>query len=169
LQSPDNVDGRADEYALAMMMYRALAGHEAMPELAQGDDRNVAAMVQAQKRKRHLRELLPELPARVASAIMRGAEPPASRRFGTMRELAAELRACREEIRGGVRRRTWSRRRWMVMVMLAVGLLGGMAAVTVLSLRRSPESPPPPAKTESSRSTARKAAPEPDPWKEVRP
>lgn len=81
------VDGRADIYSFASMMYEALAGH--VPLSA---DRFPALVVKiTTERPKHIATIRPDIPKSLANAIMQGLEKKAEARFDSVRDFAAAL------------------------------------------------------------------------------
>ena len=92
--SPEQASGRqvteaADVYSLGVVLYELLDGEVPFP----GGNQVVVALRQATEAPPALRGVPPRLAAAVSRAL---AKDPA-RRFASMRELAAELRACLDE------------------------------------------------------------------------
>ena len=73
---PDEVDGRADQYALASVMHEALSGQTTTP-------RDMATLL-GSKTLPSLKELVPEIPPELADAIAKALSVSASDRFPSM-------------------------------------------------------------------------------------
>lgn len=87
-----NLDGRSDQFSLAVSLYQLLCGQlpfraESMPRLMH----KIATEAHSP-----IRLVRPELPARIEAVLDRALAKSADDRYVTCAELAAELRACAE-------------------------------------------------------------------------
>lgn len=90
----DAVDGRADVYSLAAVLYELLTGQP--PHL----ERDLAEMIARRTRRRPLppHERNPAVPHELSALVMRALEPDPAHRFATAAEFAAALRAFSEGV-----------------------------------------------------------------------
>lgn len=88
------VDGRADVYSLAAVLYELLTGQP--PHL----ERDLAEMIARRERRRPLPpdERNPAVPHELSALVMRALEPDPTHRFATAAEFAAALRAFSEGV-----------------------------------------------------------------------
>jgi hypothetical protein len=87
IRSAGEVDGRADVYALGVVAYQMLTGQ--LPFLA--DNPGTMMLAHLQQPAPDPRELVPELPARAAKAILRSLAKDPNDRFSTAGAFASEL------------------------------------------------------------------------------
>jgi serine/threonine-protein kinase len=120
-----SVDGRADQYALAIVGFEMLAGYVPF------DDETPHAIIH-----RHINEaapslsaLRPDVPQHVSAAIARALSKAPSRRFATMADFAGAL-AGESSGRGAAARRFPLAGR-IVAAALAIILLGGVALLAM--------------------------------------
>jgi len=83
----DRVDGRADVYALGVMLYQMLTGQLPFP----GDDPGAVVMAHLQHPPPDPRDLVPDLTSNAAHAIRRAMAKSPADRFATAGEFAAAL------------------------------------------------------------------------------
>lgn len=82
------VDGRADQWALALTLYEALSGHQAYP----GDNLiNVLSQIQGTYQPEPLAHLVEGLPVHVYSTIARAMNKDPAQRFSSMARLVQAL------------------------------------------------------------------------------
>jgi serine/threonine protein kinase len=119
-----SVDGRADQYALAIVGFEMLAGYVPF------DDETPHAIIH-----RHINDappslttVRPDVPQHVASAIARALSKAPSRRFATMDEFARALAGETTDSGGAARQRVLARR------ILTVVILGALAAALWLGV-----------------------------------
>jgi len=142
------VDGRADQYALAIVGFEMLAGHVPF------DDEMPHAIIH-----RHINEappslptVRPDVPAHLAAAIARALSKAPSRRFADMGEFARALAGETTGHGKAVRRRNLAR---IFTVVLVAVLLG---AVILFGAPRVPQAGQPSAKRASAADTRSAAA-----------
>ena len=82
-----HVDGRADVYALGVMLYQMLTGQLPFP----GDDPGAVVMAHLQHPPPDPRDLMPDLPREAAQAVRRAMAKSPEERFATAGEFAAAL------------------------------------------------------------------------------
>jgi predicted Ser/Thr protein kinase len=110
------VDGRTDQYALAVVGFEMLAGR--LPF----DDETAPAIIHLHLNTAapRLSSLRPDVPPRLAAAIARAMSKAQSNRFPTMEEFAAAVAGSSASAPGA--RRSAS---WVVALLLAGGIAGG--------------------------------------------
>jgi serine/threonine-protein kinase len=123
------VDGRADQYALAIVGFEMLAGHVPF------DDETPHAIIH-----RHINEappslptLRPDVPAHVAAAIARALSKAPSRRFATMEEFAQALAGGESGDAGAAWRWTIAQR--VVTALLTAAAIGALLLFAAARLR----------------------------------
>ena len=129
------VDGRADIYALGIVLWECLTGELPFP----GENFVTVAMRQVNDPLPDPRELVPNVPRRLAACVLRATQKDPDARYATAGEFADELRACaaaQPRVAGGadgrVRsprpraalRRRQGRRRLVVLVVGVLVLIG---------------------------------------------
>ncbi len=82
------IDGRADVYALGVILYELLCG--VLPYQGKGDDELMAALRRAEPRLPA--ELQPDVPEPLQAIALKAMEPRAEDRYPSAREMALELR-----------------------------------------------------------------------------
>lgn len=87
IEGAGEVDGRADIYALGVMLYQMLTGER----LFRGDNPGAVMLAHLQQAAPDPRALLPELPDSVATAILRALAKDRDGRYPTAGELARTL------------------------------------------------------------------------------
>ncbi len=94
IDSPREIDVRADVYAIGVVLYEALTGR--LPYRANG----LYDLVQqvSAGRATPIRELAPEVPAELQAIVMRAMSAAREDRHATMRELIEELKAVRARL-----------------------------------------------------------------------
>ena len=134
------VDGRADQYALAIVGFEMLAGYVPF------DDETPHAIIH-----RHINEappslsaLRPDVPPHVAAAIARALSKAPSRRFANMDEFARALAGEKTDTAKAGRNRTLARR--IFTAVLVAALLG---AVILFGAPRAPQASQPSAKRQT--------------------
>ena len=93
--SPEQASGlrvtpAADVYSLGVVLYELLAGAVPFP----GGNQVVVALKHVNEPPPSLLDSRPDVPARLASAVARALQKDPERRFASMDDFAAELRAC---------------------------------------------------------------------------
>jgi eukaryotic-like serine/threonine-protein kinase len=148
--SPEQASGKqvtasTDVYSLGVVLYELLTAEVPFP----GENFVAVAMKHLNEPVPDILERRPDVPVRLAAAMERALEKDPARRFPSMRDFAAELRAClaelgsfdadrtfvvpRQVLRESAPRRTREkRRRWPVYVVLA--LAGAAVALGVIEL-----------------------------------
>ena len=97
--SPEQASGKpvtpaTDVYSLGVVLWELLAGEVPFP----GDNVVAVAMKHVNEPVPSLLERRPDVPLRLAAAVERALEKDPRRRFASMRDFAAELRACLNEL-----------------------------------------------------------------------
>jgi serine/threonine protein kinase len=160
--SGDPVSPATDVYSLGVVLWELLAGDVPFS----GENFVAVALRHVNEAPPSLRELRPEVPARLAAALERALEKDPARRFPSMAALAAELRACLAELEGEApplpveddreltlisrprpalprpRRRARARRRPVLYVLLALVAAGAAVAAVFLLTGSSPQNSP---------------------------
>jgi streptogramin lyase len=125
----DPVDGRADVYSLACLLYECLTGEAVFPR----SSRLAVAWAHLEEEPPRPSRRRPELPEAIDAVIARGMAKDPDERYPTCGELAA-----RAEEALGLRRAGLSARRSALLAAAAVGVLAAAGAtVAVLALGRS--------------------------------
>ncbi len=129
------VDGRADIYALGIVLWECLTGELPFP----GENFVTVAMRQINDPLPDPRELVPNVPRRLAAAVLRATQKNPDARYATAGEFADELRACaaarpraagtadgrvRSPHAGVALRRRQGRRRLVVLVVAVLVVIG---------------------------------------------
>ena len=134
------VDGRADQYALAIVGFEMLAGHVPF------DDETPHAIIH-----RHINEappplpaLRPNVPAPVAAAIARALSKAPSRRFANMDDFASALVGEPAGTAKAARRRTLTRR-----ILTAAAVAALLSGVAFFAAPRAQQANPPAAKRQT--------------------
>ena len=138
----EEIDGQADQYALAATAYHMLTG------AAPFTDSNPAVVI-----SRHLSTPPPSIDrpdlAAFAPVFRRALAKDPADRFDTCRDFAAALHEALEATAGAPRHRkagSSPRRRWVLIALAVATAAGAVVAAGLLTTRReSPASPPPPA------------------------
>lgn len=130
----DRLDGRADVYALGIVLYEAATGRRPIT----GTSARSIMANQVSQPPEPLATVAPDLPAALAAIITRALAKDPADRWASAREMADALRAASAADRllspKMLRRRT--RRRWMGRTALLVGgLLAGLVVVSVVVVR----------------------------------
>ena len=130
----DVVDGRADVYALGLVLWELASGRQA---ISGGSAQQVMAN-QIRQLPPALREVAPELPAPLAAAIMRAIAKDPAERWPSAREMADALRQAGESAHllspRVVKRKR--RRRWFTGIGLAFAGVAGVVVLLVVMLVR---------------------------------
>jgi eukaryotic-like serine/threonine-protein kinase len=92
--SGEPVSPATDEYSLGVVLWELLTGEVPFT----GENFVAVALRHVNEPPPRLRELRPELPARLAAAVERALAKDPAQRFPSMSALAAELRACLAEL-----------------------------------------------------------------------
>lgn len=132
----DDVDARADVYALAVVAYEMLTGH---PPFS-GSSAQAVLTAHLAEVPRPLEQVRPETPPRLAAAIARALAKRPADRFRTVAEFGEALPSVtpvsgsEQPARAPTRHRTWSR----IAIVLAVAAAGTLL-VRELNRRRTVE------------------------------
>ena len=142
----DPLDGRADQYSLACVLYECLAG--AQPFARDSDVATVFAHLN--ERPPSVVAAAPDLPPALDAVLVRGLSKEPAERYADCRALVAATRAA---LRGAPAAR--SRRRMIAIATAAVALAGAAVAGLALAGRDDPAAPP----TQAATSAAAPAPP----------
>jgi serine/threonine protein kinase len=159
--SPEQASGKqvtpaTDVYSLGVVLYELLTAEVPFP----GENFVAVAMKHLNEPVPDILERRPDVPPRLAAAMEHALETDPTRRFRSMRDFAAELRACLAELGSFDAERTFiapspvlresaphrartKRRRWPLYVVLLAGAAAAIVA-GVLSLGGSKGNTPPP-------------------------
>ena len=125
----DVVDGRADVYALGVVLYEAATGR---PPIT-GDSAQQVMANQVARSPQPIASLAPELPTALARVITRALAKDPAERWASAGAMAQALRAAGDADRllapREVRKRT--RRRWYRRTVVLLGLLGAGLALAI--------------------------------------
>lgn len=119
------IDARSDQWSLAVVLYRALAGR--LPFV--GCDVMATLYQVLEQAPPPLSELRPELPANVAAAIMRGLTKEPSGRFPSIADFMYALKAEPVQVaakQGLVRRARWQHGLFLSGLMVSMVVAGGV-------------------------------------------
>lgn len=132
LRGAAEVDGRADQYSLACVLYELLVGTPPSPA-ARGTD----------TLQHSLRKARPELSGSVIQAVIRALAQDRDARFATVSEFAAALQPGlvirTEDLLPRFIRRTRPRVRWMLLGTGGLGILGALWFLTTTGAPTCPE------------------------------
>lgn len=142
-RTPDELDGRADAYSLAVMLWELLCGKRPFPdERLQSGYQQMISLMTARRREgvdaEAIAQLPPGMPQGMEEVLLRALAPEADERFATAGELARQLELC---LQPHVRRlmrpapNDWRKtiRRHAVIVMALCGIVPN-AVVSVLNI-----------------------------------